>query len=42
MFIKLILKFKKLKGCFSIFKFAGLQSASNRAIPATQSCILFS
>lgn len=35
MFIKLILKFKKLKGYFKIFKFADLQSAYNRAVPAT-------
>lgn len=35
MFIKLILKFKKLKGYFKIFKFADLQSADNRAVPAT-------
>lgn len=36
LFIKLILKFKKLKGYFKIFKFADhLQSAYNRAVPAT-------
>lgn len=38
----LFLSLKKLKGYFKIFKFADLQSAYNRAVPATQSCILFS
>lgn len=38
----LFLSLKRLKGYFKIFKFSDLQSAYNRAVPATQSCILFS